>query len=89
MERLTVGDICVLGHGDTNRNGKETTTSWDTLSYASTWGIVFTTITAVQEANRLADMEKHRTPTHWKNWKKVKGNSVVNETLINWYYIDV
>ena len=25
-------------------------------------------------------MEKHRTPTHWKNWKKVKGNSVVNET---------
>ena len=34
MERLTVGDICVLGHGDVNRNGKETTTSWDTLSYA-------------------------------------------------------
>jgi hypothetical protein len=60
MDRLTVGDICVLGHGDVNRNGKETTTSWDTLSYA--------------------DMEKHRTPTHWKNWKKVKGSSVSNET---------
>lgn len=81
MERLTVGDICVLGHGDTNRNGKETTTSWDTLSYALYMGhSVYNHITAVQEANRLADMEKHRTPTHWKNWKKVKGNSVVNET---------
>ena len=34
MERLTVGDICALGHGDLNRNGKESKTSWDTLSYA-------------------------------------------------------
>ena len=81
MDRLTVGDICVLGHGDLNRNGKETTTSWDTLSYALYMGhSVYNHITAVQEANRLADMEKHRTPTHWKNWKKVKGNSVSNET---------
>jgi len=81
MSRLTVGDICVLGHGDTNRNGKETTTSWDTLSYALYMGhSVYNHITAVQEANRLADMEKHRTPTSWKNWKKVKGNSVSNET---------
>ena len=81
MSRLTVGDICVLGHGDVNRNGKETTTSWDTLSYALYMGhSVYNHITAVQEANRLADMEKHRTPTHWKNWKKVKGNSVSNET---------
>ena len=81
MSRLTVGDICVLGHGDVNRNGKETTTSWDTLSYALYMGhSVYNHITAVQEANRLADMEKHRTPTHWKNWKKVKGSSVSNET---------
>ena len=81
MERLTVGDICVLGHGDLNRNGKECTTSWDTLSYALYMGhSVYNHITAVQEANRLADMEKHRTPTHWKNWKKVKGSSVSNET---------
>ena len=81
MDRLTVGDICVLGHGDLNRNGKETNTSWDTLSYALYMGhSVYNHITAVQEANRLADMEKHRTPTHWKNWKKVKGSSVSNET---------
>lgn len=81
MNRLTVGDICVLGHGDVNRNGKETTTSWDTLSYALYMGhSVYNHITAVQEANRLADMEKYRTPTHWKNWKKVKGSSVSNET---------
>ena len=81
MSRLTVGDICVLGHGDTNRNGKECTTSWDTLSYALYMGhSVYNHITATQEANRLADMEKHRTPTHWKNWKKVKGSSVSNET---------
>ena len=81
MSRLTVGDICVLGHGDTNRNGKECTTSWDTLSYALYMGhSVYNHITATQEANRLADMEKYRTPTHWKNWKKVKGSSVSNET---------
>jgi len=81
MSRLTVGDICVLGHGDVNRNGKETTTSWDTLSYALYMGhSVYNHITATQEANRLADMEKHRTPSHWKNWKKVKGSSVSNET---------
>lgn len=81
MSRLTVGDICVLGHGDLNRNGKECTTSWDTLSYALYMGhSVYNHITATQEANRLADMEKHRTPTHWKNWKKVKGSSVSNET---------
>jgi hypothetical protein len=81
MSRLTVGDICVLGHGDTNRNGKECTTSWDTLSYALYMGhSVYNHITATQEANRLADMEKHRTPSHWKNWKKVKGGSVSNET---------
>ena len=81
MSRLTVGDICVLGHGDTNRNGKECTTSWETLSYALYMGhSVYNHITATQEANRLADMEKYRTPTHWKNWKKVKGSSVSNET---------
>ena len=81
MSRLTVGDICVLGHGDVNRNGKECTTSWDTLSYALYMGhSVYNHITATQEANRLADMEKHRTPSHWKNWKKVKGSSVSNET---------
>ena len=81
MSRLTVGDICVLGHGDLNRNGKECTTSWDTLSYALYMGhSVYNHITATQEANRLADMEKHRTPSHWKNWKKVKGSSVSNET---------
>ena len=81
MERLTIGDICVLGHGDLNRNGKECTTSWDTLSYALYMGhSVYNHITAVQEANRLADMEKHRAPSHWKNWKKVKGSSVSNET---------
>ena len=81
MSRLTVGDICVLGHGDLNRNGKECTTSWDTLSYALYMGhSVYNHITATQEANRLADMEKHRTPSHWKNWKKVKGSRVSNET---------
>ena len=89
MSRLTVGDI-VLGHGDVNRNGKETTTSWDTLSYALYMGhSVYNHITAVQEANRLADMEKHRTPTHWKNWKKVKVIVLVMKHPCTWYYIDV
>lgn len=81
MSRLTVGDICVLGHGDVNRQGKESRTSWDTLSYAFYMAhSVYNHITAVQEANRLADIERHRAPIDFRDWRKGKKTSTVNET---------
>lgn len=58
MERLTVGDICVLGPNDPNKNGKIGTTSWDTLTYEMVMAHnVHNHIEAVQEINRLADIE--------------------------------
>jgi hypothetical protein len=55
--RLTVGDICVMGPGDVNKHGKEGKTSWDTTSYALVMAHnVFNHIDAVQEINRLADV---------------------------------
>ena len=58
MERLTAGDMCVMGPTDTNKHGKIGNTSWDTMSYA--FGMahnVYNHIHAVQEINRLADIE--------------------------------
>lgn len=58
MERLTVGDICVMGPNDLNKHGKTGKTSWDTTSYALVMAHnVYNHIQAVQEANRLADIE--------------------------------
>ena len=58
MERCTVGDLCVMGPGDLNKHGKEGKTSWDTTTYAIVMGHnVFNHIQAVQEINRLADIE--------------------------------
>lgn len=58
MDRLTSGDICVMGHGDLNKNGKEGKTSWNTNSYALIMAHnVYNHITAIQEINRLADIE--------------------------------
>ena len=46
-------------------------TSWDTQSYLYYMGhSVFNHITAVQEANRLADVERYREDINYKHWKK-------------------
>ena len=69
-ERLTVGDMCVMGPTDTNKHGKIGNTSWDTTSYALVMAHnVYNHIQAIQEVNRLADMEYSRLPaTDIKNW---------------------
>lgn len=58
MERLTTADMCVMGPGDLNRQGKEGKTSWDTTTYALVMAHnVYNHIQAVQEINRLADID--------------------------------
>jgi len=52
-DRMMVKDLCYRGHGFINQQGKETKTSWDTLSYTLLQAHnVYQHITAVQEANR-------------------------------------
>jgi len=80
MDRLKVGDICVNGHGDLNKQGKETSTSWDTLSYSLYMShSVHNHIDAFLEANRLADVEKHRSNCDFRQWKKDKKSSSTND----------
>jgi hypothetical protein len=60
-DKLLVRDICYRGHGFIGQHGKETKTSWDTLSYTLIQSHnVFQHISAVQEANR--QYEKDITP---------------------------
>ena len=54
--RTQMKDICVYKPGDTNKNGKEGKTSWDSFSYALLMGHnVWTHIESVQRANREFD----------------------------------
>jgi hypothetical protein len=50
---LTMKDVCYRGQGFINQQGRETKTSWDTLSYTLIQSHnVYQHIVAVQEANR-------------------------------------
>jgi hypothetical protein len=52
-DRMLIRDLCYRGKGFINNQGKETKTSWDTLSYTLIQAHnVYQHITAVQEANR-------------------------------------
>jgi hypothetical protein len=77
MDRLTVGDVCYLGPNDVNKNGKISKTSWDTFSYLLYMSHnVYNHIQAVQETNRLADIEYVRYPNvSYKDWHKQKKSS--------------
>lgn len=70
MERLKVGDICYMGPNDMNKVGKIGKTSWDITSYALIMAHnVFNHIQAVQEINRLADIEYvTRTNINYQDW---------------------
>lgn len=51
-DRITMHDLCYRGHGFVGQHGKETKTSWDTLSYTLLQGHnVYQHIKAVQDAN--------------------------------------
>jgi hypothetical protein len=55
-DRMLVKDLCYRGQGFIGAHGKETKTSWDTLSYTLLQAHnVYQHITAVQEANRKYD----------------------------------
>ena len=78
-ERLTVGDMCVMGPTDLNKHGKVGNTSWDTTSYALVMAHnVYNHIQAIQEVNRLADLEysRHAT-TDISAWAKKIGKQKV------------
>jgi hypothetical protein len=83
MERLTAGDICYMAEGDLDRNGKAKgpdSTSWDTASYMYYMAhSVYNHLTAVQEANRLCDIEKFRANVHYTDWIKDKKSKSTNE----------
>lgn len=83
MSRLTMGDLCCMAEGDLDRNGKAKgadSTSWDTLSYLFYMGhSVFNHITAVQEANRLTDVEKYRIDWSHKDFIFDKKSKATND----------
>ncbi len=55
-DRMMIKDLCYRGQGFIGAHGKETKTSWDTLSYTLLQAHnVYQHITAVQEANRKYD----------------------------------
>ena len=70
MDRLTTGDMCPKGPTDTNKNGKIGKTSWDTTTYALVMAHnVYNHIQAVQEINRLADIDyATRGPLDFELW---------------------
>jgi hypothetical protein len=52
-DKMLIKDLCYRGHGFLGQHGKETKTSWDTLSYTLVQAHnVYQHIYAVQEANR-------------------------------------
>lgn len=82
--RISVGDICVYGPNDVNRNGKIGKTSWDTTSYHLIMAHnVYNHIQAVQETLRLADIEYHRIGhrTSYKDWARNRKNSTLCEFI--------
>ncbi len=84
MERCNVGDICVMGPGDLNKHGKEGKTSWDTTTYAIVMAHnVFNHIQAVQEINRLADIEYVVRDIHYSDWAKKKSKVPISDFVPN------
>jgi hypothetical protein len=83
MNRLVAGDICCMAEGDLDRNGKpkgKDSTSWDTQSYLYYMAhSVYNHVVAVQEANRLADLEKFRANVHYSDWISDKKSKNTNE----------
>lgn len=82
-DRMNVGHICQLGHGDLNQLGKEGLGSWDSMSYVLVAAhCVYKHIEAVIEANKLVDFEMCRgiyQRLHYSDWTADKKNSGANK----------
>jgi hypothetical protein len=77
MDRLTTGDVCFMGPNDPNKHGKISKTSWDTTSYAMIMAHnVYNHITAVQEINRLADLDyaTRKNPLIMSDWYGIRNS---------------
>jgi hypothetical protein len=78
MDRLTTGDVCVMGLTDKNKHDKIGKTSWDTTTYALIMAHnVYNHIQAIQETNRLADIEYSTLKgIHYEKWNesRIQGN---------------
>lgn len=86
MERLTIGDLCVMGPNDPNKNGKIGKTSWDTTTYLLVMAHnLYNHIQAVQETLRLADLEYSRTVADYRDWSRggKKASANLSEFLPN------
>lgn len=84
MERCTVGDICVMGPEDLNKHGKKGKTSWDTTTYAIVMAHnVYNHIQAIQEINRLADIEYKIRDLKYTDWPKKKSKTPISEFVPN------
>jgi len=84
MERCKVGDLCVMGPGDLNKHGKEGKTSWDTTTYAIVMAHnVYNHLQAVQEINRLADIEYATRDIHYGDWAKKKSKTPISDFVPN------
>ena len=78
--RMTLGHMCRLGPDEPNKLGKVAKTSWDNGSYLLAMASnVYIHVNAVQEANRLADMEYTKFNLSYKDWTKQKRSSMVNQ----------
>ncbi len=78
--RLSIGDICWYKPGMLNKIGKEGKTAWDSFGYALMMAHnTYCHITAVQRANSLMDIERHKAQPDWRLWKKVKGGDMSDE----------
>jgi hypothetical protein len=84
MERCYASDLCVMGPGDLNKHGKEGKTSWDTTTYAIVMAHnVYNHIQAVQEINRLADVEYATREIHYTDWAKKKTKTPISDFVPN------
>jgi len=84
MERCYTSDLCVMGPGDLNKHGKEGKTSWDTTTYAIVMAHnVYNHIQAVQEINRLADIEYQVRDIHYSDWAKKKSKTPISDFVPN------
>ena len=63
-----------------NKIGKEGKTAWDSFGYALMMAHnTYCHIVAVQRANGLMDIERHKAQPDWRLWKKVKGGDMSDE----------
>ena len=84
MERLTVGDMCVMGPGDLNKQNRESKTSWDSTTYALIMAHnVYNHLQAIQEINRLADIEYATRDIHYTDWAKKKTKTPISDFVPN------